>query len=164
MVTPYENSHAHEEKPQGNEGRLIDFEEEGIERVLIAEEEVQEDMHEMKFNKWLMAAQCALGPLFCVVVLFGEFVHSTLIYKVIYLYASAAGTRQIAWLMIAVVVAGLTVAIMVVVFADKGAHPTARMARSSMGFLVAIVWIMAIADEVVQVLQVGSSSRPQSKC
>jgi sodium/potassium/calcium exchanger 6 len=77
MVTPYENSHTHEEKIQGSEGRLIDFEEEGIERALIAEEEVQEDMHEMKFNKWLMAAQCALGPLFCVGVLFGEFVHST---------------------------------------------------------------------------------------
>ena len=30
------------------------------------------------------------------------------------------------------------------------------MARSSMGFFVAIVWIMAIADEVVQVLQVSS--------
>jgi hypothetical protein len=58
--------------------------------------------------------------------------------------------------MVAVAVAGLTVAIIVIVFADKGAHPTARMARCSMGFLVAIVWIMAIADEVVQVLQVSS--------
>ncbi|KIM85010.1 hypothetical protein PILCRDRAFT_817849 [Piloderma croceum F 1598] len=134
MVTPYESSHAHEEKTQGSEGRLIDFEEEGIERALIAEEEVQEEMHEMKFNKWLMAAQCALGPLFCVGVLF-------------------AGARHIAWLMIAAAVAGLTVAIIVAVFADKGAHPSARMARCSMGFLVAIVWIMAIADEVVQVLQ-----------
>lgn len=75
MVTPYESSRSHEEKTQGSEGRLIDFEEEGIERALIAEEEVQEEMHEMKFNKWLMAAQCALGPLFCVSVLFGEFVH-----------------------------------------------------------------------------------------
>jgi sodium/potassium/calcium exchanger 6 len=75
MVTPYENPYSHEEKTQGSEGRLVDFEEEGIERALIAEEEVQEDMHEMKFNKWLMAAQCALGPLFCVWVLFGAFVH-----------------------------------------------------------------------------------------
>jgi sodium/potassium/calcium exchanger 6 len=59
------------------------------------------------------------------------------------------------WLIIAAAVAGLTVAVIVVVFADQGAHPTARMARCSMGFLVAIVWIMAIADEVVQVLQVS---------
>lgn len=57
--------------------------------------------------------------------------------------------------MVAAAVAGLTVGIMVIVFADKGVHPTARMARCSMGFLVAIVWIMAIADEVVNVLQAG---------
>jgi hypothetical protein len=56
---------------------------------------------------------------------------------------------------IAAAVAGLTVAVSVAVFSETGAHPTARMARCSMGFLVAIVWIMAIADEVVQVLQVG---------
>lgn len=58
------------------------------------------------------------------------------------------------WLLIAAAVAGLAVALLVLIFADKGMHPTARMARCSMGFLVAIVWIMAIADEVVQVLQV----------
>jgi sodium/potassium/calcium exchanger 6 len=80
MVTPYESSRAHEEKIQGSEGRLIDFEEEGIERALIAEEEVQEDLHEMKFNKWLMAAQCALGPLFCTGVLFGAFVYYAVTY------------------------------------------------------------------------------------
>jgi sodium/potassium/calcium exchanger 6 len=156
MVTPYENSHGHEEKTQGGESRLIDFEEEGIERTLIAEEEVQDDLHEMKFNKWLMAAQCALGPLFCVGVLFGEFTQSTVIRVFVYWDPLAAGTRQIAWLMIATAIAGLTVAIIVAVFAEEGAHSTARMARCSMGFLVAIVWIMAIADEVVQVLQVCS--------
>ena len=154
MVTPYEYSHGHEEKLQGSEGRLIDFEEEGIERALIAEEEVQEDMHEMKFNRWLVATQCTLGPLFCVGVLFGALVHKAVMYHGI--DGLAAGTERIGWLMIATAVAGLTVAIMVVVFADGGAHPTTQMARCSMGFLIAIVWIMAIADEVVQVLQVGS--------
>lgn len=72
IVTPYESSSLAQEKHEGGGARLIDFEEEGIERALIAEEEVQEDMHEMKFNKWLMAVQCALGPLFCVGVLFSE--------------------------------------------------------------------------------------------
>ena len=57
----------------GMDGRLVDFEEEGVERVLIAEDEVEEEMHDTHFNKWLMAAQCALGPLFCVAVLFGMF-------------------------------------------------------------------------------------------
>ena len=74
-VTPYESSSLAEKKVQTtSEGRLIDFEEEGIERALIAEEEVVEDLHEMKFNKWLMAAQCIFGPLFCVTVLFGMFI------------------------------------------------------------------------------------------
>lgn len=72
VVTPYGTSHSSREKLLGGEGRLVDFEEEGIERILIAEEEVQEDMHEMLFNKWLMTAQCAFAPMFCVGVLFGS--------------------------------------------------------------------------------------------
>ncbi len=55
------------------EQQLIDFEEEGVERVLVAEEEVQENMHELTFSKWLMAVQCLLGPLFCAGVLFSEY-------------------------------------------------------------------------------------------
>ncbi|KAH7930172.1 hypothetical protein BV22DRAFT_1191449 [Leucogyrophana mollusca] len=141
VVMPYESQDSREEKlhhhhHQGNasEARLIDFEEEGVERALIAEEEVQEDLHEMKFNKWLMAAQCACGPLFGVGVLFG-------------------GTAHADWLLLGTGIAGVATGLLVLIFADGGAHPTARMARCSMGFLVAIVWIMAIADEVVNVLQ-----------
>ena len=48
---------------------------------------------------------------------------------------------------------GVIIATLVAIFADEGNDPAARVARTSMGFLVAIVWIMAIADEVVQVLQ-----------
>jgi sodium/potassium/calcium exchanger 6 len=78
VVTPYYDGKKAEEKtfPSGSEGRLVDFEEEGIERVLIAEEEVQEDMHDFRFSKWLTAAQCIFGPLFCVGVLFGMYVSS----------------------------------------------------------------------------------------
>ena len=64
--------------------------------------------------------------------------------------------KQIIWLIIAAAVVGVTVAILVLVFADTGSHPVSCMARCSMGFFVAVVWIMAIADEVVQVLQVSS--------
>jgi solute carrier family 24 (sodium/potassium/calcium exchanger), member 6 len=49
---------------------LIDFEEEGIERALTAEATVEEGVHELRFNKWLMSVQCALGPVFCALVLF----------------------------------------------------------------------------------------------
>ncbi|KAK0500466.1 Sodium/calcium exchanger protein-domain-containing protein [Armillaria luteobubalina] len=134
VVTPYGHSHHSLEKTLGSDADLIDFEEEGIERVLIAEEEVQEDMHGVTFNKWLTAAQCVLGPLFCVGVLF-------------------SGTSQLLWLLLAAGITGFAAAILVAVFAEKGEHPTFRMTRCSMGFFVAVVWIMAIADEVVNVLQ-----------
>lgn len=72
VVTPFAGSLAAKEKIYADDAPLMDFEEEGVQRVLIAEEEVQEDMHEMKFNKWLMAAQCAIAPPFCVKVLFSK--------------------------------------------------------------------------------------------
>ncbi|KAK0204795.1 Sodium/calcium exchanger protein-domain-containing protein [Desarmillaria ectypa] len=134
VVTPYSHSHHPLEKTLGSDRDLIDFEEEGIERVLIAEEEVQEDMHGVAFNKWLTATQCVLGPLFCVGVLF-------------------SGTSQLLWLLLAAGITGFAAAILVAIFAEKGEHPTFRMTRCSMGFFVAVVWIMAIADEVVNVLQ-----------
>ena len=71
VMTPYNNLHASHEKIYGD-ARLVDFEEEGIERTLIAEQEVEENMHELIFSKWLTAVQSVLGPLFCVQVLFGR--------------------------------------------------------------------------------------------
>jgi hypothetical protein len=65
----------------------------------------------------------------------------------------ADGTQHFMWLLIAAAIAGVATAVLVVIFSDDGNHPTLRAARCSMGFLVAIVWIMAIADEVVGVLQ-----------
>ena len=72
VVTPYNTLHASHEKIYGD-ARLVDFEEEGIERTLIAEQEVEENIHELSFSKWLTAVQCVLGPLLCVQVLFGRF-------------------------------------------------------------------------------------------
>jgi len=80
VVTPYSAENSAEKFPAAGAGsvdsRLIDFEEEGVEmgRALIAEEEVVDELHELKYNKWLMAAQCIFGPVWCVAVLFGEFV------------------------------------------------------------------------------------------
>lgn len=135
VVTPYEGEGGAREKGLDSSTRnLVDFEEEGIERILVAEEEREEELHGVGFNKWLTAAQCVFGPLFCVGVLFSGHSHK-------------------GWLLMASAVAGVTIGIMVTVFGDKGDNPTFRMARCSMGFLVAVVWIMAIADEVVNVLQ-----------
>ncbi|KAF4614222.1 hypothetical protein D9613_007752 [Agrocybe pediades] len=133
VVTPYQGSSPAPEKLH-NDARLIDFEEEGMERVLIAEEEIEENIHELTYNKWLMAAQCIFGPLFCVYVLF-------------------RGSHRFLWIMIGTLVGGLVAGALVLRYTDKGNSPIARMSRCSMGFAVSMVWIMAIADEVVSVLQ-----------
>jgi sodium/potassium/calcium exchanger 6 len=52
-------------------------------------------------------------------------------------------------------IAGLSMAILVAIFSEDGKNPATRLARCIIGFLVAVVWIMAIADEVVNVLQVS---------
>lgn len=87
VVTDHDGDDTHTEKPdgfsieeltasRGDVGRLVEFEEEGVglDRTLVADDDDDEDtaVHELKFNKWLMAVQCALGPLFCVSILFCE--------------------------------------------------------------------------------------------
>ena len=88
VVSDHEHDGAHSEKVdgypggefgsgRGDVGRLVDFEEEGVgQRTLVADDDVDDDeedaVHELKFNKWLMAVQCAIAPLFCVSILFGK--------------------------------------------------------------------------------------------
>lgn len=134
VVKPYVSARYRHEKALSANNPLVSFEEDGIERALIADEVVQEEMHEMHFNKWLMGVQCILGPLFCAAVLF-------------------KGTRHEQWLILGAGLAGLSAGIPVFLFANKGDNQVWLQARCSMGFLVAVVWIMAIADEVVNVLQ-----------
>nr|GAT60796.1 predicted protein [Mycena chlorophos] len=134
VVTPYQSTHHSREKTRREEPSLIDFEEEGVERALIAEEELQEEMHGIAYNKWLMAAQCICGPLFCAAVLFG-------------------GNKRQPWALLCAGVVGAAASVLVAIFGGNGFDPTFRMVRCSMGFFVAVVWIMAIADEVVKVLQ-----------
>ena len=72
--------------------------------------------------------------------------------------------REEPWLLLAAVIAGVTSGILVAVFAKKGNGVAARLARCSIGFMVAIVWIMAIADEVVEVLTVRLTLSIVSLC
>jgi sodium/potassium/calcium exchanger 6 len=67
VVRPYDSLGDRYEKAPNT---INVFEEDGIERTLVAEDVVLGEMHELRFNKWLMAVQCALGPLFCTAVLF----------------------------------------------------------------------------------------------
>jgi sodium/potassium/calcium exchanger 6 len=77
VVKPYDSFGYRHEKAQAN--TLSTFEEEGIERTLIAEEEVLEEMQELQFNKWLTAVQCILGPLFCAAVLLSMLIYLGLV-------------------------------------------------------------------------------------
>jgi sodium/potassium/calcium exchanger 6 len=49
--------------------------------------------------------------------------------------------------------ASAVAAILVAIFANRGNDKAGRQLRCFMGFTVAVIWIMAIADEVVSVLQ-----------
>ncbi len=55
---------------------------------------------------------------------------------------------------------GFSSATFVMLTAKDGNSSAGRIARSLMGFAVAMVWIMAIADEVVRVLQVSCLPNP----
>lgn len=56
-------------------------------------------------------------------------------------------------LLLGTAIGGLAVGVLVLLLSDRGDNVSAQMVRCSMGFTVAVVWIMAIADEVVNVLQ-----------
>ncbi|KAH7341769.1 Sodium/calcium exchanger protein-domain-containing protein [Rhizoctonia solani] len=114
---------------------LIDYDESDVEdEMMQARMEAEEHVHDVHFNKWLTAVQCALSPVFCVSVLF-------------------SGQKHVAWYILAASLCGVSVSTLTAVFANDGKNPAARLARCFIGFGVAMVWIMAIADEVVQVLQ-----------
>ena len=73
VVRSYDSTVRHEKTPSIVHALST---EDGIERTLVAEEEVTEDL---QFNKWLMAVQCVFGPVFCAAVLF-----STLAYRIVF--------------------------------------------------------------------------------
>ncbi|KAG8938126.1 hypothetical protein FRC00_000572, partial [Tulasnella sp. 408] len=114
--------------------REEEFEREGESDVSSIMSDIEKEMHGARFNKWLTAAQCVVGPLFATSVLF-------------------AGSPDLWIFQLAAVTSGAAAATLVVLFAKNGKNPVGRIVRSLMGFVVAMVWIMAIADEVVRVLQ-----------
>ncbi len=86
-----------------------------------------------RINKYLTATQLILGPLWIVVVCFGAQSHGP-------------------WPEFATFVVGVSAAALVMVFVHEGTDQRIRLALCLMGFVASMVWIMAIADEVVQVL------------
>ncbi|KIJ52641.1 hypothetical protein M422DRAFT_26210 [Sphaerobolus stellatus SS14] len=113
---------------------LLDFEEDGVERVLVAEDELKDELYGGAYHKWLTAFQCAIGPIFCVSMVMGM-------------------GHNMFWYLIGAAVTGVSTAALVLIFSDHGNNAAGRLARCFMGFIISIVWIMTIADEVVGVLK-----------
>ncbi|KAL7409177.1 Sodium/calcium exchanger protein-domain-containing protein [Mrakia frigida] len=125
-----EREREYEEDEDEDESALEEDEEEE-ERM---EEEEDDVHHVLGFNKWLLAVQCALGPAFCAGVLFSE---------------------SDTWIPIIVLSSlGLVLGFITLVYAWNGENRVWRLGRCLLGFSVAMIWIMAIADEVVSVLTV----------
>ncbi|WWC65382.1 uncharacterized protein I303_108000 [Kwoniella dejecticola CBS 10117] len=100
------------------------------------EEDLYEELNEergLEFNKWLTATQCVLGPMFCITIMFND---------QSYFY----------WVLLASFVAGILAALATLYYATDGSSYTWRLVRCFCGFTCSMVWIAAIADEVVSVL------------
>jgi sodium/potassium/calcium exchanger 6 len=74
VVRPFDSLGSRHEKAPSVVHTLSTIDENDVERTLIAEEEVLAEMHELQFNKWLVAVQCAFGPLFCAAVFFSTLI------------------------------------------------------------------------------------------
>jgi solute carrier family 24 (sodium/potassium/calcium exchanger), member 6 len=72
-VGPQDNAGYRHEKASTINDTLVLLE--GDETELVVIDEVEEEAYGLQFNKWLMAFQCTLGPLFCVAVLFSTLIH-----------------------------------------------------------------------------------------
>jgi len=133
--SPVTNSPVMPQYPNGSAGPSEEeMEWEGESDVSNIMNDIEKEIHGIHFNKWLLTAQCVCGPLFVTAILL-----SNSVYAWISLLATAVG--------------GISVGVLVAFFAKTGRNGAGRIARSIMGFVVAVVWIMAIADEVVRVLQ-----------
>ncbi|ORY35666.1 Sodium/calcium exchanger protein-domain-containing protein [Naematelia encephala] len=103
-----------------------------------ATKELVEEMHAeeaLEFHKSLTAAQCILGPAFCALIIF-------------------QGASYLLWIELGVVIAGLIGGTVVMMVATDGSSQPWKLIRCFAGFVCSMVWIAAIADEVVSVLQV----------
>ncbi|WVW80996.1 hypothetical protein I302_102987 [Kwoniella bestiolae CBS 10118] len=113
-----------------------EFDEDGEEGQTKEEEEMYERMEEergLEFNKWLTATQCVLGPAFCVFVTFNE-------------------QSYFLWVLLSSLIVGGIAAGLTLYYATDGSSYTWRLVRCFCGFTCSMVWIAAIADEVVGVL------------
>ncbi|KAJ9105419.1 hypothetical protein QFC21_001790 [Naganishia friedmannii] len=111
------------------------------------------------FNKYLTATQAVLGTLFCSCVIFCE-CFTRAVTPLLCPQRSAELLRPFQaenaagkYVIPSLTVAGALLGISALVIAKDGTDPTWRLIRCFAGFFSAILWIAAIADEVVELLQ-----------
>lgn len=131
----------------------------------------------LEFNKSLCAAQCILGPTFCAYIVFGmspPFLSSTrrnLPFDAGHTSQPCVGAVLIRllgdldsgmgkWIILGCAIAGLLAAIGSYRYGTDGTSRPWRLVRTMAGFTCSMVWIAAIADEVVSVLQVCLTAHP----
>lgn len=130
-----------------------EIEREGESDVSSIMSDIEREIHGDGFKKWLLVVQCVVGPVFVASVLFCKLIPLTFLA----LTDDASSANQAyGWaVVLATGVAGISLGVLVWFFAKSGQGTVGRVTRALMGFAVAMVWIMAIADEVVRVLQVS---------
>ena len=116
----------------------------------LLEEMEDDDLH---FHMALTSVQCVLGPAFCAVIILRK--SSTR--SVIHIDRSyiTDGMDYFKWILLGACGGGAVAAGLVAYFATDGTSRTWRLVRCFAGFICSMVWIAAIADEVVSVLQVS---------
>lgn len=98
------------------------------------------------FSKELTAAQAFFGPVICAALIFSESALD---------FAQSDDLESFPWIMLGVGAGGIVGAVAVMMIATDGSSGTWRIARCFGGFICSMVWIAAIANEVVGVLLVS---------
>lgn len=98
------------------------------------------------FSKELTAAQAFFGPVVCAALIFSEYKQN---------FANVDDLDVFPWIMLGTSIAGLAAAVGVMSIAEDGSSGTWRIVRCFGGFICSMVWIAAIADEVVGLLLVS---------
>ncbi|WWD20576.1 hypothetical protein CI109_105052 [Kwoniella shandongensis] len=124
------NHHVEEGEVGGDGEENGDEEDEELNKELYEEMEQERGL---EFNKYLTAAQCVLGPVFCAFIIFSDM-------------------SYLPWVILGVGSAGVIAAVAVLYYATDGSSKFWRLVRCMCGFTCSMVWIAAIADEVVGVL------------
>ena len=117
--------------------------------------DIEDYEDDMRFSKTLTAVQSVLGSLFCTLIIFRKRCQP----HDLFLLSNSGGTDYLLWTLLGAGILGLIAGTVVMYLASDGTSSSWRLVRCFAGFVCSMVWIAAIADEVVNVLRVSDSGR-----